>query len=104
MGPPRLESEASASGGAKAHISRCLAAVKGGNTVIVTDRGKPVARIDPISPAEDPNVVLEVLVATGLARPATHLLTDDLFNSPRPKDPDGEVLKALPAERRLNRY
>lgn len=81
----------------KKHLSRCLAAVKGGKTLVVTDRGKPVARIDPVS-AADSDGVLAVLVAAGLVRPATRPLPDDFFTSPRVKYPDGETVEACPPD------
>ena len=46
-------------------LSRQLARVRGGETVVVTDHGKPVARIVPID-AESP---IERMIAEGFARP-----------------------------------
>ncbi|MDB5559415.1 MAG: prevent-host-death family protein [Enterovirga sp.] len=35
---------------AKTHLSRLLAEVEAGGTVIITRRGKPVAKLEPLSP------------------------------------------------------
>lgn len=48
-------------------LSRHLAAVRGGQTITVTDHGKPIARIVPI---EAPTA-LERLIAEGRVTPAT---------------------------------
>ena len=49
----------------KAHLSSYLRQVKSGNSVIITERGKPVGRIVPISPSLE--VRLQDLVEAGLA-------------------------------------
>lgn len=53
------------------HASAVLARVAGGEIVEVTDRGRPVARLVPIT--EDG---LAGLVASGLARPARRRLSE----------------------------
>lgn len=83
----------------KARLSHWMSRVRAGATVVVTDRGKPVARIGPVSPADDPAGVVATLVARGLARLPVAPLPPDFFTAPRPADPDGLVLKALLAER-----
>ncbi|MBX9579621.1 MAG: type II toxin-antitoxin system prevent-host-death family antitoxin [Gemmataceae bacterium] len=83
----------------KARLSEWLGSVRAGRTVVVTDRGKPIARIDPVGWADDPEGQLAALVAAGLARPAEHKLGVEFFDRPRVKDPGGRVLKALLTER-----
>ncbi|MFO0847142.1 MAG: type II toxin-antitoxin system prevent-host-death family antitoxin [Gemmataceae bacterium] len=83
----------------KARLSHWMGRVRAGATVIATERGKPVARIDPVSPADDPAGVVATLVARGLARPPIAPLPPDFFTAPRPADPDGLLLAALLAER-----
>lgn len=82
----------------KARLSAVLAAVRAGRPFVVTDRGKPVARIDPVDPADDPNTLLDTLVARGLARRPVAQLPPDFFVRPFPADSDGLVLRALLAE------
>lgn len=50
----------------KNHLSRYLSQVQGGDEVIVTDRGRPVARLSAI---DSPTQRLERLIATGAVRP-----------------------------------
>lgn len=83
----------------KARLSEVLTAVRAGRPVVVTDRGKPVARIDPVDPADDPNALLDALVARGLARRPVAPLPAEFFDQPFPADPNGLVLRALLAER-----
>ena len=54
--------------GLKSRLSEYLMIVRGGGTVIVTDRGRPVARIEPLTAAQDWGPVAEALAAQGLAR------------------------------------
>jgi prevent-host-death family protein len=50
----------------KSHLSSYLARARAGETVIITDRGKPVARIDPVGPSEVPDAIRH-LVESGRA-------------------------------------
>lgn len=56
----------------KLRLGRCLAAVRAGETIRVTLRGKPVAEIRPL-PAK-PMSRLDQLVAQGRAQPPTRKL------------------------------
>ncbi|MBX9580251.1 MAG: type II toxin-antitoxin system prevent-host-death family antitoxin [Gemmataceae bacterium] len=93
----------------RARLSECLGRVRAGGTVVVTDRGKPIARIDPVGPADDPAGHTAALAAAGLARPPAHPLGPEFLDRPPVKDPSGRVLLALlggreeprPAARRL---
>lgn len=49
----------------KDHLGSYLAKVRRGETVIITDRGVPVARIDPLADSPPPELVRE-LVGRGL--------------------------------------
>jgi prevent-host-death family protein len=53
----------------KAKLSEYLAAVKGGEEVIVTERGRPIARLGPIEGRVAEDERLSRLVARGLVRP-----------------------------------
>lgn len=54
--------------------SRHLREVEGGETIEITDRGRPVARLVPI----EPKGVVESLIASGRMTPATGDLRDIL--------------------------
>ena len=84
----------------KATLSKYLAKVKAGEEVIVTERGKPIAKMVPISHEEGafPPHLLE-LARAGLVRLGSGKLPSDFWNLPRPKDPEGRVLQALLEDR-----
>jgi prevent-host-death family protein len=83
----------------KAQLSSFLAVVRAGGTVVITERGRPVAKLEPVTLEDDPEGHLESLVARGLARRPTEPLRADFFDGPRVKDPDGNVLRELHGER-----
>lgn len=83
----------------KASLSEYLAKVKGGEEIIVTDRGKPIAKIVPVTPSEAVPEHLRDLERKGLIKIGTGKLPKDFWDWPRPKDPKGLVLKALLEER-----
>ena len=64
------------------HLSRYLGIVGRGGEVVVTDRGRPVARLVPHGIESG----LDRLVAEGLVRPPT-----------RPKTPSGRIRRVKPA-------
>ncbi|MGH7813532.1 MAG: type II toxin-antitoxin system Phd/YefM family antitoxin [Candidatus Binataceae bacterium] len=52
-------------------FSAIIKAVRGGKEVILTERGKPLARIVPLRPAEDrEEAAIRRMVAAGILRPA----------------------------------
>lgn len=89
--------------GLKAKLSEYLDAVKSGEEIIVTERGKPVARLVPVSDPERMESRLAQLIRAGLARPPREPLRPDFWKLPRPKDPEGRVLAALLEEREESR-
>ena len=84
----------------KASLSEFLASVKAGEEVIVTDRGRPVARIVRYEPGGDE---LDDLVRTGQLRPPRSHLPSGFWTRPRPADPGGLLLRALLEERQAGR-
>ena len=68
----------------KNNLSAILDQVKNGETVLITDRGRPVARLEPVGGAESENEAIARLQRAGIVRP--------------PKNPDGirEFLKTRP--------
>src|SRR3989442_4935888 len=84
----------------KATLSEHLARVKAGEEVVVTERGKPIAKIVPIArdQAGVPAHLLE-LARAGLVRLRSGKLSTRFWKLPRPAEPNGAVLHALPDER-----
>ncbi len=89
----------------KAKLSEYLSAVRAGEEIVVTDRGRPVARVSPIRGEREMESRTSRLVRAGLIRPPT---------SPRPpdvgallesaiEDADGRIRKSLIEERRTSR-
>ncbi len=84
----------------KAALSSYLARVREGETVTVTDHGRPVARLVPIPPSEESaDERLQALERRGLLRRAEQPLGEDFWDLPRARDPGGRALAALLADR-----
>ena len=84
----------------KALLSKYLSKVKAGEEVVVTDRGRPIAKIIPIKRTEmeiPPHLLM--LERAGLARIGKTSLPAGFWSLPRPKDKKGALLKALLNER-----
>ncbi len=88
----------------KASLSRYLARVKGGEEILITERGKPVAKIVPLRRDSSvfPDYLLEMERA-GLIRLGTGRLPEGFWDLPRPSDPEDLALKALLEEREEGR-
>ncbi|HEX9758790.1 MAG TPA: type II toxin-antitoxin system prevent-host-death family antitoxin [Nitrospiria bacterium] len=83
----------------KASLSEYLLRIKSGEEVIVTKRGKPIAKLVPISPSGTiPEELLEMQKA-GLVSIGKGKLPKNFWTLPRPQDPKGSVLQALLEER-----
>lgn len=88
----------------KASLSEYLLKVKAGEEVIITDRGKPIAKIIPMKRGErEISPHLLILDRAGLVKIGTGIIPDSFWNLPRPKDPKGLALKALLQERKEGR-
>jgi len=83
----------------KAKLSQYLAAVKGGQEIVVTERGRPVARISPVRGEAQEEERLERLVRTGQLRPPRSVRRLELEELDRPSDAAGRSLSALLEER-----
>jgi prevent-host-death family protein len=86
----------------KASLSAYLRHVKAGEDVLVTERGRPIARLTPAGAAGWP-AHLEDLEAQGLIRAGAGKLPRGFWRLPRPKDPKGLVMRALLLERESGR-
>jgi prevent-host-death family protein len=83
----------------KAYLSEYISQVKAGNEVLITDRGKPVARLVPISRTKAAGESLARMEKQGLIKLGSGRLPKDFWTLPRAEDPQGLVLKALLEER-----
>jgi prevent-host-death family protein len=84
----------------KASLSDFLAGVKAGEEVIVTEHGRPVARIVPYEPG---GAELDDLVRSGQVRRSRSHLPPDFWTGPRPDDVGGRLLQTLLEERETTR-
>ena len=87
----------------KARLSEYLNQVKAGMEVLITDRGKPVARLVPIPRSKDLKESLVRMEKQGLIRLGSGKLPKNFWRMDRPDDPQGLVLKALLEEREAGR-
>jgi prevent-host-death family protein len=83
----------------KAKLSEHIAWVKRGEEVLVTERGKPVARIVPVAPGTAGDDRMPGLIARGIVRLGKKQLRKALSDLPVCRVPKGAVLRALDDER-----
>jgi prevent-host-death family protein len=83
----------------KSRLSQYLAMVKEGGEVLVTERGKPIARLVPDRPNRWDDERIAELRRKGIIRGNPRPLGKEFFELPRGEDPEGAVLKALLEER-----
>jgi len=90
---------------AKNNLSALIDSVKGGSTVLIVDRGRPVARLEPVSGvASDNDDRLARLIREGVVRPARSAPDKELFTSRPPRAKKGaSAVRALLEERREGR-
>lgn len=85
-------------------LSALLDEVRAGESILVLDRGIPIATIEPVTKRADVEGRIERLTRAGLVRPPTAPFPVHLFDRPLPKTRDGSsVLEALLEERRTGR-
>jgi prevent-host-death family protein len=91
---------------AKNNLSSLIDGLKGGSPVLIVDRGRPVARLEPVTtgPRSGDDSRLRRLVRDGVVRPALAAVPKALFVSkpPRPKGGASGV-RALIEDRRAER-
>jgi len=84
----------------KASLRRYLLRVQAGEEIMVTDRGRFVAKVVPFAVAPGSSTTLAELARTGQVRlPKTRLPRALLSRRPRARDPRGTVCAAVIAER-----
>lgn len=90
---------------AKNNLSALIDSVKGGSPVLIVDRGRPVARLEPVSgAASDEDSRLARLVRDGVVRRARGHVPKGLFGTSPPRAKKGvSAVRALLDERREGR-
>jgi len=83
----------------RASLSEFLRRVKAGEEVLVTERGRVIARLSPAASSSELPESLRELERQGLVKLGTGKLPRNFWSMPRPKDPKGLVMKALLEER-----
>jgi prevent-host-death family protein len=90
---------------AKNNLSALIDSVKGGSPVLIVDRGRPVARLEPVGALKsDDDGRLARLVREGVVRPARAAVPRSVFTTmpPRPKG-NASGVRDLIEERREGR-
>ena len=90
---------------AKNNLSALIDAVKGGSSVLIVDRGRPVARLDPVSRmGSTGDDRLAGLIREGVVRPARGPAPTALFATKPPRGKRrASGVRALLDERQLGR-
>jgi prevent-host-death family protein len=87
----------------KTSLSAYLLGVKNGEEVLVTERGRPIARLVPARGAEGASDRTRRLIRAGILRPGTGRLPRELLKPSPVADPEGKTLRGLLEERRGGR-
>jgi prevent-host-death family protein len=86
---------------AKNGLSALIDRVRSGESVVITDRGVPVARLEPMADYPDPDGRIARLERAGLIRRGTGPISLDQLQPPPPKLPKGvSAVDAVLEERR----
>ena len=83
----------------KASLSQYLKRVKAGEEVLVTERGRLIAKLCPTSISDMLPEHLIDMEKQGLIKRGSGKLPKNFWELPRPKDPRGLVRKAVSQER-----
>ncbi len=83
----------------KAKLSAFLDVVRHGDDVLVTDRGRLIARLTPVHDSDFEGGRREALLRSGQLRAPSAPLPGDFFDRVLPLDPDGLSLAVLLEER-----
>ncbi len=87
----------------KRSLSAYLRDVRTGEEVLITDRGRPIARLVPVARPVSEDDHYADLERKGLVKRGTGKLPEDFWELPRMEDPEGLVLKGLLREREEGR-
>ena len=83
----------------KARLSEFVAAARRGEDVLITDRGRPVARLAPLRASDGEEDRIAALVRAGVLNPPRGKLPRDFLTRALPTDPKGKLRKAVLDER-----
>ena len=83
----------------KARLSAYLDIVRGGDEVVVTDRGRMIARLVPAHTSQRDDSRRAELLASGRMRAPGSRLPKDFWERPHPKDATGRSLAVVLEER-----
>jgi prevent-host-death family protein len=86
-------------GALRQNLSRYLRTVESGEELVVTARGRPVARMVPVTDAHADDAHMRELIQAGALRPRQQRLPRSFWTRLRAADPEGAVLRALLEER-----
>ena len=87
----------------KTLLSAYLRQVKTGEEVLITEHGRPIARLLPIENPVSLSDHLLDMEKKGLLKRGEKPLPTDFWNLPRPADPQGAVRSAVLSEREEGR-
>ena len=87
----------------KASLSAYLRRVKAGEEVLVSERGRLIAKLVPVTAGDALPDHLAEMARQGLLRVGSRRLSRAFWSLPRPRDPKGRVLGALLEERKQGR-
>jgi len=88
---------------AKNGLSALIDRVKAGETIVILDRGVPVARLEPVTALTDPEGHLRRLERMGLLKRGSGKLPPGFLKLPPPPASGVSVVDALLEERRNGR-
>ena len=89
---------------AKNNLSALIDSVKGGSPVLIVDRGRPVARLEPVSALRpDDDSRLARLVREGIVRPASWRAERSVSDEAAAVEEGASGVRALLDERREGR-
>jgi prevent-host-death family protein len=97
--------ETAAASQLKASLSRYLERVKAGEEIIVTERGKAIARVVPFTRSGPTPSELDEMERAGLIRPPKRPggLPPEFWDGPWVDDPEGRFLQTLLEDREAGR-
>jgi len=91
---------------AKNNLSALIDGLKGGSPVLIVDRGRPVARLEPVTTGgeADDKGRLSRLIRDGIVRPGRGRLARTIYTDPPPRlKGEASAVRALIEERRTGR-
>ena len=83
----------------KASLSETLARVKAGEEILITEHGRPIAKLVPLSAGAPAAAAAEEMVRSGVLRAPERPLDESFWSLPRPRDTRGQTRTALAVER-----